>query len=256
MSRSCNLIFAANILAFSFVVRAAEADKLALDLPYKAINFVVMDANSKRPISEGRETIVVENGFMTKNTTYWRSGDASKKTIQEETCSFELKTLRPRYYKFQNSETGESVYLGAENRDSFAEKLVYRDSLTKPENSLPFKWEPNLVFGKTLHHIIVRSWEKLVGGQHEAFQLYVPMKRDQFKFRVVKKSDAMTGDKPVKIISLEPDNWAFRQLAPSMFFHYEEKNKVPTLIHYEGPTTVVIDNKPDRKVTIDFNYES
>jgi hypothetical protein len=224
-----------------------------MELPYKGINFVVKDAVSKQPISEGREEILSENGFMTKKTTYWLAGDAQKKLIQEETCSFELNSLRPRYYKFQNFRTGEFVSLSGASVDSFAEKLDYRDSSTKPELTVAFKWQPDTVFGKTLHHLIVRAWDKLIKDQHQSFPLYVPMKRDQYMFRVVRKSDAQ---KSISIISLEPDNWAFRQLAPAMLFYYEERNKIPTLVRYEGPTTVDIDNKPDRKVLIEFGYES
>ena len=56
-------------------------------------------------------------------------------------------------------------------------------------------------------------------------------------------------------VSLELDNWALRQLAPSMMFYYRERDGLPVLERYEGPTTVVIDNDANRKVIIDFQYE-
>ena len=82
------------------------------------------------------------------------------------------------------------------------------------------------------------------------------MKRDQYVFRVSKKSDKTAGDVVTRVISLEPDNWAFRQLAPSMLFFYAEKNGVPTVVRYEGPTTVTVDKDSDRKVVIEFAYDS
>ena len=65
-----------------------------------------------------------------------------------------------------------------------------------------------------------------------------------------KTSDGLTA------ISLELDQWALRQLAPSMLFMYKEVSGVPRLERYEGPTTVTIDGDPDRKVRIEFRYQT
>lgn len=259
MNNKCRFytqISLAGLLVSRLAFASDGGDPHARELPYKVIKFVVIDAESRQAISEGEERISFDGGFISKDTVYWRAGDAQKKTIQEESCSFELKTLRPRYYKFQNQGSGESVVLSGDSKEAFAEKLLYRDTLSKPEVSIPFKWRPELIIGKTLHHVIARSWPTLIEGKPRSFELFVPMKREQYSFRVSKKSEAKDGGDLVRTISLEPDNWAFRQLAPAMLFHYSQRGETPTLIRYEGPTTVNIDNKPDRKVIINFAYES
>jgi hypothetical protein len=253
-----NQLFLSLHFFVAFYGSSTHANPVSVDmeLPYKYISFIVKDAKTGKPISEGREDLKQENGYMTKTTKYWLFGDHNKSVIQEETCSFELKSLRPRYYKFQNAKTGEFVSLSGLNESAFAENLRYKDAADKPEVSGTFAWKSGMIFGKTLHHLIVRSWSKLVKNEHESFPLYVPMKRDQYVFRVSKKSDKTTADVVTRVISLEPDNWAFRQLAPSMLFFYAEKNGVPTVVRYEGPTTVTVDKDSDRKVVIEFAYDS
>jgi hypothetical protein len=226
------------IISLSTIVfpTAGQSQGDMQELPYKRINFLVRDKDSSAPISEGKEEILFKDGLMTKKTLYWLAGDKEQKIIQEETCSFELTTLRPLSYQFRNFATGESVVLSGLNVTSFADKLTYRDALDKQEVTVPFKWQQNLIIGKTLHHLIVRSWENFTKNESKSFPLYVPMKRDLYMFRVTPISAAKKSDENVKVISLEPDNWAFRQLAPSMFFHYEKRNNIPTLVKYEGPT--------------------
>jgi hypothetical protein len=226
------------------------------DLPFRFISFVVKDAQTDRPLSEGREDISFQNGVMTKSTSYWRFGDSKKDVIQEEVCSFAIGSLRPIKYRFQNKITGEVVELNGDANAQFAERLIYQGSAGAPKVEGSFSWQNGMIFGKTLHHLIVRSWGSLLEGRSQAFTLFVPMKRDDFRFRVIKKESSIGEPKNLlHLISLEPDNWAVRQLAPAMRFYYSDKEAVPMLMRYEGPTTVVVDNDANRKVVIEFAYD-
>lgn len=245
-------------VAFWIFPSIAKSNPIPIEreLPFKFISFLVKDAKSEQPLSEGREDISFEQGFMTKATRYWAFGDSEKKLIQEETCSFQLKSLRPRSYKFHNFKTGEFVSLSGPTENSFADRLQYKELAEKPEVSGTFLWQPGLILGKTLHHGIVRAWSKLHSSKFEPFPLYLPMKRNQYLFRAVRKSEASSENSTMHRIALEPDNWAVRQLTPPMFFYYAEKNNLPTLVRYEGPTTVVVDKDSDRKVIIEFAYDT
>lgn len=232
--------------------RASAQNELHPELPFKAINFSVLDWKTKKPISDGTETINYSDGVISKKTIYWRPGDKNN-IIQEESCSFDIKTLRPKAYKFTNKFTGESVLLSG--RGYWADSINYRESQSRPEVVTPFPWEPKLIIGKTLHHLIVRAWSVLQDGQSKSFPLFVPMARDQYGFRVVKRKNASLNGATATVLSLELDNWALRQLAPEMLFYYVERSNLPLLERYEGPTTVVTDENKDKKVTIEFSYE-
>ena len=224
------------------------------ELPFKKIRFTVSDAKTGKGLTRGVETIELNDGVLSKNTTYWPVDD-EKNIIQDESCAFDVKTLRPRSYSFRNKFSGESVTMSGSGSSPWSEKIFYREAVNKPEVVTPFTWNPDIIIGKTLHHVIVRSWKLLSQGGARTFDLFVPMKRDQFKFRVVKKASPQEDDPRSMTVSLELDNWALRQLAPSMLFYYRERDGLPVLERYEGPTTVVIDNDANRKVIIDFQYE-
>jgi hypothetical protein len=125
----------------------------------------------------------------------------------------------------------------------------------KPEN-FEYRWSSQTVVGKTLHHYIVRNWANLLGGKSPEFELFVPMKRDHFKFRVRRDRDVKLRDLQAHVISLEPSNWAIRALVPRMYFFYTVKSGIPVLVRYEGATTVAINGDDKKEVAIEFEYES
>jgi hypothetical protein len=225
------------------------------ELPFRTIFFQVKDPKDGKLLSNGTEKIVVEKGLISKETLYYLGEDKTK-VIQSETCTFDLATLRPVTYSFLNSITGEKVSINLPPPPALDGQVEYQASTTKPASPFKIKWNESMAIGKTLHHIIVRAWNDLLQGKSRAFQLYVPIKQDQYSFRVIKADkDKKYSAEDTVLISLELDNWALRQLAPSMNFYYSSKSKVPQLVRYEGPTTVVLDDDTDKKVTIDFQYE-
>ena len=224
------------------------------ELPFKAIYFEVRDLKSGKELSRGTETIDRRGDLLAKETTYWLASDQNT-IIQKEQATFSLSSLQPQTYRFENFQSGELVTLVSKAPDSKDIAILYRPTKGAKEETTQIKWTSDLVIGKTLHHVIVRAWDSLIKGDPRAFPLFVPMKRDQYKFRVISRPMPKTSD-GLTAISLELDQWALRQLAPSMLFMYKEVSGVPRLERYEGPTTVTIDGDPDRKVRIEFRYQT
>ena len=223
------------------------------ELPFKKIMFRVLDIKTNHELASGIETIAYKDGSITKNTEYYAT-DKNRSIIQTEFANTTLKNLTINAYKFKNNETGELVELSMVNPPvAMVNYMEKKDS--KPQKS-EYRWTDRTIIGKTLHHFIVRNWTGLIAGKSPDFDLYVPMKRDQFKFRVRKDRDVKIKDELAHVVSLEPANWAIRALVPRMDFFYTVKNGVPVLVRYEGATTVAINGDDKREVAIEFSYES
>lgn len=223
------------------------------ELPFKKIIFRVLDIKTNNELASGIETIAYKNGRITKNTEYYTS-DKNRSIIQTELATTTLSSLSINEYLFKNNQTGEQVDLVMANPPiALVNYLQKKDD--KPQKS-EYRWTDRTIIGKTLHHFIVRNWANLIAGKSPDFDLYVPMKRDQFKFRVRKDRDVQIKDQAAHVVSLEPANWAIRALVPRMDFFYTVKNGVPVLIRYEGATTVAINGDDKREVAIEFSYES
>ncbi len=236
-------------------IASAQTSPLAQEseLPFKKIIFRVLDIKSHNELASGIETIAYKNGSITKNTEYYTT-DKNRTIIQTELATTTLANLTINEYRFKNNQTGEQVELSMTSPPlatvSYTQK---RDE--KPQKS-EYRWTDRTIIGKTLHHFIVRNWASLIAGKSPDFDLYVPMKRDQFKFRVRKDRDVQIKDQTAHVVSLEPANWAIRALVPRMDFFYAVKNGVPVLVRYEGATTVAINGDDKREVAIEFTYES
>lgn len=245
------------LLIFMSQISIASAQPTLLaqesELPFKKIIFRVLDIKSHNELANGIETIAYKNGSITKNTEYY-TPDKNRTIIQTELATTILANLTINEYRFKNNQTGEQVELSMTSPPlatvSYTQK---RDE--KPQKS-EYRWTDRTIIGKTLHHFIVRNWASLIAGKSPDFDLYVPMKRDQFKFRVRKDRDVQIKDQTAHVVSLEPANWAIRALVPRMDFFYAVKNGVPVLVRYEGATTVAINGDDKREVAIEFSYES
>jgi len=222
------------------------------ELPFKKIIFKVLDPKSGEELAWGEETIQCREKILTKSTQYYLPG-ASKKVIQTESSVANLENLQVREYKFSNESTGERVDLSMA-QPPIAE-LVYVEKPNKNPERSQYKWTDRTIIGKTLHHYIVRKWNDIIRDAAPDFDLFVPMKRDYFGFRLRKDGETKIRGQIAQVISLEPKNWAIRKLVPRMHFHYVVINGIPQLVRYEGATTVAINGDETREVAIEFNYE-
>jgi len=223
------------------------------ELPFKKIIFRVLDIKTNSELASGVETIAYKNGSITKNTGYYTS-DKNRSIIQTELATTTLANLTINEYRFKNNQTGEQVELAMTTPPvALVNYTPKKDDKTQKSE---FRWTDRTIIGKTLHHYIVRNWPSLIAGKSPDFDLYVPMKRDLFKFRVRKDRDIQLKDQTAHVVSLEPANWAIRALVPRMDFFYAVKNGVPVLVRYEGATTVAINGDDKREVAIEFSYES
>ena len=245
-------IFLVGAMQLSIQAQAAEP-KFADDIPYSKITFEVYDAKSKDLISSGTESIQFDGKNIQKTTQYF-SADSQHRLLQTEDSQFDDKTLRIINYSLSNESTGESVLLKMPVGSDDA-AVTYKANAKSRAEENTYKWTSQSVIGKTLHHIIVRQWQSILKDEPAKFELFVPMKRDHFAFRVRKDSSYTKDGVKYYVLSLEPQNWAIRSLVLQMDFHYREADGVARLDHYEGATTITIDGKEDRKVTIDFHYQ-
>jgi hypothetical protein len=222
------------------------------ELPFKKIIFKVLDPKSGEELAWGEETIDCREKILKKSTQYYQPGTA-KKVIQTESSIANLENLQVKEYKFSNDSTGERVELTMPQPP--VAELVYVEKPTKPPERSQYKWTDRTIIGKTLHHYIVRKWNDIIRDTAPDFDLFVPMKRDYFGFRLRKERETKYRGQLAQVISLEPKNWAIRKLVPRMHFHYVVINGIPQLVHYEGATTVAINGDETREVAIDFSYE-
>ena len=223
------------------------------ELPFRKINFKVLDLKTNETLALGEETIIVASGNISKNTEYYTLGKR-RSIIQVEAAKSNLSDLTISEYKFRNLQTGESVELTMPTPPTA--RLTYTPKASEKPQKFEYKWTPKTIVGKTLHHFIVRHWQDLLAGRSPEFALFVPMKRDQFKFRVRVDREIKVRDQQTRVVSLEPANWAMRALVPRMDFFYAIRNGLPVLIRYEGATTVAINGDDQKEVAIEFEYES
>lgn len=223
------------------------------DLPFKKIKFQVLDLKTKEPLARGEESITYNDGKITKITEYFSTGK-NPSILQSEMATTRLSNLNVLEYRFKNSQTGEMVELTMPTPPDAS--VVYSAKQGDPPKKSEYKWSERTIIGKTLHHFIVRNWKAIIAGEKPDFDLFVPMKRDQFKFRLRKKGEERYKNKTTHLVSLEPANWAIRALVPRMHFFYAVQDGIPVLLKYEGATTVAIDGDESREVAIDFEYET
>jgi steroid 5-alpha reductase family enzyme len=248
----------ASILGFGLGLEApARASEFQKELPFKRIEFVVKDLAKQEVLSVGRETIVFEGDVISKNTEYFLTSTLpadDKESVQTEQSKVQLSDLRILDYYMINRQVGEEVKLAPVN-GSEKYQAEYRPKKDTPMTKDQIEWTKKMIVGKTLHHLIVRKWSEIKQSKDVEFRLLVPMKRDSFSFRVRKSSDITDKNKiTTSVLSLEPTNWAIRSLVPKMDFHYQVLDSLPTLVRYEGATTIPINGDDKRLVSIDFSY--
>ena len=235
-------------VAFSQEIIPVSVEK---ELPFKKITFKVLDLKSGGELAWGEETIECHENLLKKSTLYYLPG-TGKKVIQSESSVVSLDRLQVKEYMFSNGTTGEKVDLTM--REPPVAELVYVEKPNKSPERSRYKWTERTIIGKTLHHFIVRKWNDLIRDERPEFDLFVPMKRDSFGFRVRRERETKLGGQVAQVISLEPQNWAIRKLVPRMNFYYVVVDGLPRLSRYEGATTVAINGDSDREVAIDFDY--
>lgn len=248
-------IFVISTLITATPLLASKGSELTPEgeLPFKKILFRVVDLKSNQPIAHGVETINIDDGKITKNTEYYTPGKRSS-IIQSEVATSNLKNLAVSEYRFKNNHTGEQVELLMKAPP--VARLTYIAKASDPPQQFEYRWSDRTVVGKTLHHFIVRNWRHLLDGKSPEFELFVPMKRDHFKFRIRRDREVKINDQMTQLISLEPANWAIRAFVPRMEFFYVTRQGLPVLVRYEGATTVTINGDDKREVVVDFEYES
>ena len=141
--------------------------------------------------------------------------------------------------------TGEELELRRQGDLLEISYIERRGSERQRRNDL--RWGRETRMGKTLHHIIVRDWDRLVAGEAVSFELLVPSKFKSFRFQLVHR---VAGDGRA-VFRLEPKSWLVRQFVKPMDFYYDQRRRA---VKYVGPTTVGYYDDPDRQVEIRFSY--
>lgn len=209
------------------------------------ILFDVTDVGSGRQLYTGRETIRLTGGDLEKKTWYY---DAGGKTVQTEEVRFDPGNLVTRYYRLDNSLTGERALV------EFADGRVrvgWRATAKEPFEKKSLVWQKDTILGKSLHNLIMQNRGRLSGDQPVEFSLLVPFRQELIDFRV---SVAARG-KDTVVYRLEPASWIVRQLVDSMDFTYQAGPPY-RLLTYQGPTTINTRAGDDRQIRIRFRYEN
>ena len=159
-----------------------------------------------------------------------------------------MKTI---YYSFDNYENGEKLRLiEKDNKYSIAYK---KDSKTKKVEFDDFKWQKNQIIGKALHELIDKNWKKIIAEKEIDFDMLVPSRGETFQFQILRKKDLEKNKKGIAIL-LQHQSFLLRSFVPKILFYYEEHAGVVRAIEYEGPSAILIENDPDRKIRIKFSY--
>ena len=220
------------------------------ELPFSRIDFTVKDLKSGKEIAWGEESIVYDSGTITKATLYYPPG-TERKVLQEETSKVALASLEVKEYLLSNKASGEKATVEMISKTA---TVSYQEKPADKPKTMSYEWTPQSIIGKTLHHYIVRYWDKIIAGKAPDFNLLVPMKMDHFMFRTRLKSADQVDGKNLYVISLEPASWAIRNFVPQMDFNYRIVDGAPLLVSYVGATTITIDGDDKRLVTINFSY--
>ena len=246
------------IISMTMTVKSYSAPvKPESELNWSRILFkVFIGPSSETEYCRGEEVITLENGILSKRTKYFKATNPLQ-TLQEENVRFALNTLAVADYEFRNYMNGESVDLKMPEPPIAAVKYLGPEISGKKRDQTNQKWTwtPTTIIGKTLHHFTVRQWDTIISGKKPGFDLFVPMKREAYAFQLrlgnIYKNPV---GREVRIIHLEPSNWAIRQFVPEMAFHYEEFEGIPRLTAYEGATTIAVDGDDTKRVRIEFDY--
>jgi hypothetical protein len=210
------------------------------------IRFEVVDARSGARLYEGFESIEVKGGVVSKRTVY-RAPDAGE--VMVEQVRYALDSLKVDEFVSELPLSGEVTRLRSDG-DSLEVSYVERRG-EEPRRSDALSWDEKTRIGKTLHHIIVRAWDRLLSGQPERFKLLVPSKFSSYDFQLVhRRADPATRD-GLFVFRLEPSSWLMRGLVDPMDFYYDAERRA---VKYVGPSTVGYYDDPDRTVEIRFSY--
>ena len=206
------------------------------------IEFKVLDALTGQLLYQGEELISLRDGQVEKRTVY-RATDNREAMV--ERVVYQLESLQLDEFDSTHPATGEELAL-RRSGELLDISYVERRGI-EPQRRNDLRWDSEMRHGKTLHHMIVRDWDKLLDGGSMSFDLLVPTKFTSYRFQVVHRS----GSDGLEIFRLEPQSWLVRQFVKPMDFYYDQGRRA---VKYVGPTTVGYYDDPDRQVEIQFSY--
>ena len=231
------------VLAALWLMPAAHHRAVASEIPDGTrIDFNIVDLKADRIIATGYEDIRFDGDSYTKETVYFT---VAEEEVQRDVVRYRSSDLKVSDYRADNVVTGERVRVDVRG-DRI--DIEYRERASQPaKKDLRLEWTPRTLFGKTLHHVIVRNWDRLMAGETVDFDLLIASKFDQYAFRLRRDREA----DGTQVIRLEPQAWVARAVVPALDFYYGPDRQA---VAYEGPSTVTLADGAAENVRINFSY--
>jgi hypothetical protein len=207
--------------------------------------FKLLDPKTKQVLVTGAEHVRAQNGAVVRHTEY-RAGN---ELVATEDATIDGKRLMVQQYRFRNLKTGEEATLAVKAGKASA---TYRKAKGRGVDEEVIDWSKSSLHGKLLPELLLGNWDELQRGEAVEFDLYVPFRMDTIRFRATKNDKPMVvSQRKLTTFRVEPTNFVIRQLAPTIYFTFED-SAARGLLHYRGPSLVDIAGEKNRTVDIFF----
>jgi hypothetical protein len=207
--------------------------------------FELRDPKTKQVLVTGAEHVRSQNGAIIRHTEY----KAGNELVATEDATIDKGRLVVHQYRFQDLKTGEEATLAVKAGKANA---TYRKAKGRGVDEEVLDWTKSSLHGKLLPDLLLGNWDKLQRGEAIEFDLYVPFRMDTIRFRATKNDKPMViSQRKLTSFRVEPTNFVIRQLAPTIFFTFED-TPGRRLVHYRGPSLVDIAGEKNRTVDIFF----
>lgn len=207
--------------------------------------FKALDPKTRQVLVTGAEHVRSQNGAIVRHTEY----KAGNELVATEDTTIDKRRLVVHQYRFQDLKTGEEATLVVDGAKANA---TYRKAKARGVDKEVIDWTKSSLHGKLLPDLLLGNWDELQRGGAIEFDLYVPFRMDTIRFRATRNDKPMVvSRKKLTSFRVEPTNFLIRQLAPTIFFTFEDAAG-HALVHYRGPSLVDIAGEKNRTVDIFF----
>ena len=214
----------------------------------KRMEFQIRDPQTREIYFEGHETSQ-EVGLQNRRQTFYY--DAGKKEVYFEDASFDKESLRIQECTTINRQSGEETIVKTEGDKA---RVRFRPSREKEAREEILPWGDRGFHTKVISLLILRNWEKIVGGEPYKFDLMLPFRFESLGFQLVsnKRVKGENGEERESFL-LQPQNFIIRAFVPRMEFQFSVGPK-PRLSLYKGPSPLPIKGTTNKMMEMQFNY--
>lgn len=226
------------LLAWQAQPVAAQESTVKLDL---------YELNSSTLIYRGLRREIEKNGVVNETTVYT---DLKGVEIHKIEVIYRKKNLGLVSYRLRDLVIGKEADLTY--RDGKV-AIRFLEKSGEDEDTDEVEWTETVAFSSAVVPLIVRGWERLLGGGEVVFDYLVPSRQETVEFRVrMDRRGSLNGVKAT-FMRMEPDSWIIRALVDPIFFIIEDDPR-HRILEYQGRSSIPTKEGDDQDLRLVYRY--